>query len=95
MYLQCVIIRSGDGLVPKKSSAITWTNDEPIDQSKKSHNALVPYHTRHRSEQKCTHLCSECCIVGYAQVWDLWDWSIHWRLQTLPEEYFNVVKMSS
>ena len=44
-----------------------------IDLIHKSHNAPVPYPAMHRSEQKCAHLCSECCIVGYGRgaLWDL------------------------
>ena len=34
--------------------------------------------TMHHSEQKCTHFCSEWCIVEYGTgaLWDLRDWSI-------------------
>ena len=44
-----------------------------IDQLHKSHNASVPYHTIHHSEQKCIHFCSEWWIVGYGAgaLWDL------------------------
>ena len=50
----------------------------PIHQSHKSHNAPVPYPTMHHSEQKCSHFCSECWIVGYGtgELWDLWLRSI-------------------
>ena len=50
----------------------------PINQSHKSTHASVPYPTLHHSEQKCTHFCSEWCIVGYGTgaLWDLWIRSI-------------------
>ena len=34
-----------------------------IDHSAKFHNALIPYPTIHQSKQKCTHFCSEWCVV--------------------------------
>ena len=47
----------------------------------KSHNASVPCPTMHHSEQKCTHFCSEWCIVGYGtgELWDLGDRLVCWR----------------
>ena len=53
-------------------------NHRSIDLIHKSHNALVPYPKMHHSEQKCTHLCSQWCIVGYGKgaLRDLLDWSI-------------------
>ena len=45
------------------------------DQTHKSNNASVSYPTAHHSELTCAHFCSECCIVGCATLWDLWDWS--------------------
>ena len=53
-----------------------------IVQSHKSHNAPFPYPTMHHSEQKCSHFCSEWCIVGYGigALWDLWIWSIDYYL---------------
>ena len=49
-----------------------------IDQSLKSHNATLPYPTMHHPKKKCTHVCSEWCIVGYGTgvLWDLQIWSI-------------------
>ena len=49
-----------------------------INQSYKSYNAPVAYPTMHHSEQKCSHFCSEWCIVGYGTgaLWDLWIRSI-------------------
>ena len=48
------------------------------DQSHKSHNAPVPHPQMHHSEHKCTHFCSEWCIVEYGTcvLWDLREWSI-------------------
>ena len=40
-------------------------SNQAIDVIHKSHNALVPYPTMQHSEQKCTHFCSEWCIVEY------------------------------
>ena len=53
-----------------------------IDQFYKSHNAPAPYPTMHHSEQKCTHFCSEWCIVGYGTgaLWDLCN-----RSTTIPQ----------
>ena len=47
-------------------------------------------------EQKCTHTCSELCLVGYGTgaLWDLWDWSIESLLQLGPGGWFNI-NMSS
>ena len=38
----------------------------------------VSYPTMHHSEQKCSHFCSEWCIVGYGTdaLWDLSDWDV-------------------
>ena len=49
-----------------------------IDLVHKSHNAHVPYFTRHHSEQKCAHFCSEWCIVRYGTgaLWDLCNRSV-------------------
>ena len=52
-----------------------WSfNEDPIDQTHKSHNAPASYPTMHHSEQKCAHFCSKWCIVGYGTgaMWDLW-----------------------
>ena len=45
-----------------------------MDQLNKSHNTPVSYPTMHHSEQKCTYLCSNWCIVGYGigVMWGLW-----------------------
>ena len=50
-----------------------------IEQSHKSHNALVPFPTVHHAKQKCVHFCSEWCIVGYGTgaLWDFWIRSFH------------------
>ena len=50
-----------------------------IDQFHKSQNAPVPYPKMFHSEQKCSHFCSEWCIVGYGSgaLWDLWILSLH------------------
>ena len=63
--------------VLNKAISIIAANGQAIDLIHKSHNAPVPYPTLHHSEQKCTHFCSEWCIVGYgtSAFWDLWDWS--------------------
>ena len=54
-----------------------------IYQSHKSHNAPGPYPTMHHSKQKCTHFCSEWCIVGYGTValWDLWISQLNRRIE--------------
>ena len=51
--------------------------DQQTDQSHKSQNISFPYPTKHHSEQKCAHFCSEWCIVRYGPgaLWDLWIWS--------------------
>ena len=49
-----------------------------IDLIHKSYNAAVPYPTMLQSEQRCTHFCSECSVVGFGTgaFWDLWNCSI-------------------
>ena len=52
------------------------SNGESIFTNPTMH--LVPYPTKHHSEQKCAHFCFEWCIVGYGTgaLCHLWDWSI-------------------
>ena len=54
-------------------SVVNSTSIEPIH---KCHNALAPCPTMHHSEQKCTHFCSEWCIMGYetGELRNLWSW---------------------
>ena len=61
-----------------------WCNS--VDQSHKSHNAPVPYHTMHHSEQECAHFCSEWCIVGYrtGALSDWWICPIQVSLEFVP-----------
>ena len=61
-----------------ETTYIHTTHRSGIDQSHRSHDALLPYPTTHHSEQKCAHLCSEWCIVGCGTgaLWDLWDQSM-------------------
>ena len=46
-----------------------------MDLMHKSQYAPVPYPTMQHSEQKCTHFCSEWCIVGYGTgaFWDFFS----------------------
>ena len=69
---------------------------EWINQSLKSQNVPVPYPTRHCSEQKCAHFCSEQCIVGYGTgaFWDLWDRSIAEVWHTLVPGSLRELKFS-
>ena len=59
------VVNSDDNAKISLSLSVTLYS---IDQSHKSHDALVPYPTIHHSEQKCSHFCSEWCIVVYGQV---------------------------
>ena len=64
----------------------TTAHKKTIDQIQKSHNSPVPYPTMYHSKQKCSHFCSEWCIVGYIgqmHCWVLWDWSISSASQEL------------
>ena len=51
----------------------------PVTRKKSFHLMTSSWHY---SDQKCAHVCSEWCVVGYGAgaSWDLWNWSIgHWQ----------------
>ena len=69
----------------RNRSVRTFSYPVLIAHLTRSHNAPVPYPTMHHSEQKCSHFCSEWCIVGYGTYafWDLWIRSISYQISTL------------
>ena len=56
-----------------------------IDLNNKFQNAPIPYPTMLHSEQKWSHSCSECSIVGYGTgaFWDLWNWTLQTPLNNV------------
>ena len=67
--------RSISNLYKTQQEALRELKPQPIEQFHKSHNAPVPYPQTQYSKQKCVHLGSEWCIMGYgiSALWDLWD----------------------